>query len=92
MGWHPSDTITKTIELSASSAPSAVKNFVPRERNRKLSRLIQREMESLKLNKEIYDSAHPNQSRNFSDDELWRIARTKVLQKLCEPENGTGSK
>ena len=68
-----------------------MKTLIPREPNRKLRRLIQREMESLKLNKEVYDSAHPNRSKTFSDDELWRIARTKVLQKLCEPENEAGS-
>jgi hypothetical protein len=78
----------KKTESSAISALSAVSDFVPRERNRKLRRLIERELESLKLNKEIYDSAHPNRSKNLSDDELWRIARTKVLQKLCELENG----
>jgi len=86
---YPANEInTDKAAPSAISAPSAVNDFIPRERNRKLSRLIQREMESLKLNKEIYDSAHPNRSRNLSDDELWRMARTKVLQKLCEPENG----
>ena len=88
----PSSEInTKKTGSSAISALSAVKDFVPRETNRKLSRLIRREMESLKLNKEIYDSAHPNAQEHFSDDELWRIARTKVLRKLCEPENGAGS-
>jgi hypothetical protein len=91
MGRHSNDIITKTIESSASPAPSPVNDFVPRERNRKLRRLIEREMESLKLNKEIYDSAHPNRSINLSDQELWRIARTKVIQKLCEPESGAGS-
>jgi hypothetical protein len=78
----------KKTESSANSALSAVSDFVTREPNRKLRRLIQREMESLKLNKEIYDSAHPNRSKTVSDDELWRIARKKVLQKLCEPKNG----
>jgi hypothetical protein len=85
------DMNVEKIGPSASPAPSAVNDFVPRERNRKLRRLIERELEALKLNKEIYDSAHPNQSKNFSADELWRIARTKVLQKLCKPENGMGS-
>ena len=69
---------------------SSKNDSVHREPNRKLRRLIEREMESLKLDKEIYDSAHPNRTRNLSDDQLWRIARTKVLQKLCEPENGAG--
>ena len=85
------DMNVEKIGPSASPAPSAFNGFVPKEPNRKLRRLIERELEALKLNKEIYDSAHPNRSRNLSDEELWRIARTKVIQKLSEPESGAGS-
>jgi hypothetical protein len=49
------------------------------------SRLVHRELESLRLTKESYDADFPQHAIPLSPDDMKRIALCSVMEKICTP-------
>jgi hypothetical protein len=57
----------------------------PRETNVRLSALIEEELESVLIQKERLDLSYPTHIKEMSSDQLWNIARARVIIRLCAP-------
>ena len=58
---------------------------IPLEPDNGMHVLIIEEMESMLLEKELYDMEYPDHVKAVSGKEMWEIARSKVLSKLTDP-------
>lgn len=58
----------------------------PYEPSRKLAGMIIQEMESMTFTKERYDLEFPDHAKDLARVEMWRIARSKVIEELCIPD------
>ena len=50
-----------------------------------LRRLIREQMDLLLSAKEMYDLDYPQHFKSISSEELWRIARKRVMERVCSP-------
>lgn len=58
-----------------------------RENNRKFNGMIIREIESIMLEKQRYDFDFPDHAKMLSSQEIWHIAKSKVMEDLCLPDS-----
>lgn len=54
---------------------------------RKFQGMIIREIESIMLEKRRYDVDFPGNVKMLSSNDIWNIARNKVMQELCVPDS-----
>lgn len=55
------------------------------ETNVRFHRLVSDELESVLLDKQRYDHEYPGNVKEFSKEQLWNVARVRVLRRLCAP-------
>lgn len=54
-----------------------------------LDRLVLDELQNLVHSKDTLDLDYPSCKRRITHDDMWRIARLKLLERLCDPHGGT---
>jgi hypothetical protein len=51
----------------------------------RLSRMVQKELENMTVNKHMYDAEHPDNAKCIPREQMMRIARNKIMQELASP-------
>jgi hypothetical protein len=48
--------------------------------------LAQDELQSLFYSKDTLDLDYPHSIRELSEDDLWKMAHSQLIERLCDPE------